>query len=66
MAAFGTTDLEGWTGEFLGATTFFSSFPPAVNSQLVADAGLVVERDKVIAITEPEGPATFQWILARR
>jgi len=66
MAAFGTTDLEGWTGEFLGATTFFSSFPPAVNSQLVADAGLVVERDEVIAITEPEGPATFQWILARR
>jgi len=66
MAAFGTTDLEGWTGEFLGATTFFSSFPPAINSQLVVDAGFVVERDEVIAITEPEGPAPFQWILARR
>jgi len=66
MAAFGTSDLEGWTGEFLGATTFFSSFPPAINSQLVVDAGFVVERDEVIAITEPEGPAPFQWILARR
>jgi SAM-dependent methyltransferase len=66
MAAFGTSDLEGWTGEFLGATTFFSSFPPQINSQLVADAGFAVERDEVVAITEPEGPARFQWILARR
>ncbi len=66
MAAFGTSDLEGWTGEFLGATTFFSSYEPEINSGLVRTAGLSIERDEVVSISEPEGPVRFQWILARR
>jgi SAM-dependent methyltransferase len=28
MTALGTSDTEAWTGDFLGAPTFFSSFPP--------------------------------------
>ena len=66
MAAFGTTDLEGWTGDFLGAPTFFSSYEPEINSELVRAAGLAIERDEVVTISEPEGPVQFQWILARR
>jgi SAM-dependent methyltransferase len=66
MAAFGTSDLEGWTGEFLGATTFFSSYEPAINSELVRSAGLSIVRDEVVSISEPEGPVSFQWILGRR
>ena len=66
MTAFGTSDEEGWTGDFLGAATFFSSFAPPVNSQLVRAAGFAIERDEVVSITEPEGPTQFQWILARR
>jgi cyclopropane fatty-acyl-phospholipid synthase-like methyltransferase len=66
MAAFGTSDEAAWTGEFLGAPTFFSSHPPAVNSALVRDAGFAIERDEVVAIGEPEGPVPFQWILAAR
>jgi SAM-dependent methyltransferase len=66
LTAFGTTDLPEWTGEWLGAQTFFSSFPPEVNTCLVRDAGFTVERDEVVTITEPEGPVSFQWILARR
>jgi cyclopropane fatty-acyl-phospholipid synthase-like methyltransferase len=66
MAAFGTSDMPEWTGDFLGAPTHFSSFTPDVNSRLVAEAGFVVERDEVVSITEPEGPVSFQWILARR
>ena len=66
MAAFGTSDLEGWTGEFLGAPTFFSSYEPEINSELVRSAGLAIERDEVVSISEPEGPVQFQWILARR
>jgi cyclopropane fatty-acyl-phospholipid synthase-like methyltransferase len=66
LAAFGTSDLPEWTGEWLGAQTFFSSFPPEVNTGLVRDAGFAVERDEVVTITEPEGPVSFQWILARR
>jgi cyclopropane fatty-acyl-phospholipid synthase-like methyltransferase len=66
LAAFGTADEESWTGDFLGAPTFFSSFPPAVNSALVRDAGFAIERDEVVSIAEPEGPVAFQWILAAR
>ena len=66
MAAFGTTDMPEWTGDFLGAPTHFSSVTPDINSRLVADAGLTIERDEVVTITEPEGPVSFQWILAQR
>jgi SAM-dependent methyltransferase len=65
LAAFGASDLEGWTGEWLGAETFFSGFPPEVNSQLVRDAGLTIERDEVVEFVEPEGPVQFQWVLAQ-
>jgi len=65
LTAFGVSDLEGWTGEWLGAETFFSSFPPEVNSRLVREAGFAIERDEVVVFEEPEGPARFQWVLAQ-
>jgi SAM-dependent methyltransferase len=66
MHAFGTGDVEAWTGAWLGAPMFFSSFPPETNSRLVRDTGFVVERDELVTFREPEGDVTFQWILARR
>jgi SAM-dependent methyltransferase len=65
MVAFGTSDNPGWTGEWLGAETFFASFPPEINSRLVRDAGFKIERDEVVTFEEPEGPASFQWVLAQ-
>jgi cyclopropane fatty-acyl-phospholipid synthase-like methyltransferase len=65
LTAFGVSDMEGWTGEWLGAQTFFSSFPPEVNSRLVREAGFTIERDGVITFDEPEGPVSFQWVLAQ-
>ena len=65
MHAFGTSDTPGWTGEWLGAPNFFSSFPPERNSQLVREAGFEILRDELVTFTEPEGEATFQWVLAR-
>jgi cyclopropane fatty-acyl-phospholipid synthase-like methyltransferase len=64
LAAFGTTDTEGWTGDWLGAPTFFSSYPPETNLQLVREAGFTIERDEVVELQEPEGPVRFQWVLA--
>lgn len=64
LTAFGVSDLEGWTGDWLGAQTFFSSFPPEVNSRLVREAGFTIDRDEVVEFEEPEGPARFQWVLA--
>jgi len=66
LAAFGTGDEAEWFGDFLGEPSFFSSFAPAVNTELVKDAGFMIEHDEVVSITEPEGPVQFQWILARR
>ena len=65
LVAFGTSDNPGWTGEWLGAETFFASFPPEVNSRLVREAGFEIERDEVVVFEEPEGPARFQWVLAQ-
>jgi SAM-dependent methyltransferase len=66
MSALGTGDTEGWIGEWLGATTFFSSFPPATNTRLLGEAGFELVRDEIVTFEEPEGAATFQWILGRR
>jgi cyclopropane fatty-acyl-phospholipid synthase-like methyltransferase len=65
LSAFGVSDMEGWTGNWLGAPTFFSSFPSEVNSRLVREAGFTLERDEVVVFDEPEGQAKFQWVLAR-
>ena len=65
LTALGTSDTENWTGEWLGATMYFSSFPPAVNSRMLRDAGFELLRDEVVTFQEPEGPARFQWTLAR-
>lgn len=66
LTALGTSDTEGWTGEWLGATMYFSSFPPEVNTRMLDEAGFELLRADVVTIREPEGPGTFQWILARR
>jgi SAM-dependent methyltransferase len=66
LTVFGTSDLEGWTGDFLGAPSYFSSFPPEANSRLVEAAGFAIVRDETVTIREPEGPVTFQWVLAQR
>ena len=66
LTALGTGDELEWYGDFLGAPSFFSSFPPETNSRLVLDAGFELRRDEVVSIREPEGPVDFQWILAVR
>ena len=65
LTAFGVSDMEGWTGEWLGAETFFSSYPAETNSQLVSRTGFRIERDEVVTLEEPEGPVQFQWVLAQ-
>jgi cyclopropane fatty-acyl-phospholipid synthase-like methyltransferase len=66
LAALGTGDTEGWVGEWLGATMYFSSHPPETNSRLLREAGFELLRAEVVTIREPEGEASFQWVLARR
>ena len=66
MNAFGVRDNPGWTGEWLGAETFFAGFKPPENRRLVEAAGLTILRDEVVEFVEPDGPTQFHWILAQR
>jgi predicted TPR repeat methyltransferase len=66
LGTFGSSDLDAWHGDFLGADSFFSGYEPEVNEQLVRDAGLELHASELETIEEPEGPARFHWILARR
>ena len=62
----GTSDTEGWTGDFLGTTSYFSNLPPETNRLLLTDAGFDLLLDEVVTFLEPDGEATFQWVPARR
>ena len=66
LAALGAGDTPGWIGEWLGAAMYFSSWPPATNRRLLEQVGFELLRDELVAIREPEGDATFHWVLARR
>ncbi|HZS30839.1 MAG TPA: hypothetical protein VFA37_06240, partial [Gaiellaceae bacterium] len=66
LTAFGQSDNAGWTGDWLGAPTFFASYLPEVNSRLVREAGFAIERDEVVDWASPDGPERFQWVLARK
>ncbi|NUR77765.1 MAG: class I SAM-dependent methyltransferase [Thermoleophilia bacterium] len=66
LAALGAGDVQGWQGEWLGVPMFFSSFPPKTNTRLLGEAGFELVRDEPVTISEPEGPVTFHWVLARR
>lgn len=67
LASFGASDLPGWYGVWLGGVeTFFSGYEPETTLRLVREAGLELVRGDLETITEPEGPVTFLWVLARR
>jgi len=66
LATFSTADNPAWTGDWLGQPMFFSSYDAATNLQLLSDAGFEIVSSQEVDITEPEGPASFLWVLARR
>jgi SAM-dependent methyltransferase len=65
LTGLGQTDNPGWTGEWLGAEMFFSSYPPEINSRLLRAAGFTIERGEVVEWNAPEGKERFQWVLAQ-
>ncbi len=66
LATFGASDLPGWRGEAIGGLdTFFSGYEPDATLRLVREAGLRLARADLETIGEPEGAATFLWVLAR-
>jgi cyclopropane fatty-acyl-phospholipid synthase-like methyltransferase len=66
LASFGTSDTESWTGDWLGTTMFFSSFPPETTRRLLSEAGFELLLDELVPMLEPEGEVAFHWVLGRR
>jgi SAM-dependent methyltransferase len=66
LTTLGAIDVPGWTGDFLGAPTYFSGYPADENRRRLRDAGFELLHDEVVTIREPQGDATFHWVLARR
>jgi cyclopropane fatty-acyl-phospholipid synthase-like methyltransferase len=65
LASFGTSDTESWTGDWLGTTMFFSSFPPETTRRLLSEAGFELLLDELVSMLEPDGEVEFHWVLAR-
>ena len=65
LASLGVGDLAGWTGDWLGEPMFFSSHAADENLRLLAEAGLDVAHADAVTMREPEGEATFQWVICR-
>ena len=68
LTALGTSDTESWVGDWLGTTMYFSSYPPDTNRRLLGAAGFELLLDELVITQEPEpdGEATWHWVLARR
>jgi hypothetical protein len=65
VASLGVGDIPDWTGEWLGVPMFFSSHSADANRRLLEEAGLSIVRADVLSMREPEGEATFLWVLCR-
>jgi SAM-dependent methyltransferase len=66
LATLGASDDPDWIGEWLGQPMFFSNHAADVNRRLLRAANFDLLMDDVMVTAEPEGPASFLWVLAKR
>ena len=66
IASFGIGDTEYWTGEWLGVTTFFSSYNEEETISLIERKGFGIEERTVETALENEIEISFLWIIARK
>jgi SAM-dependent methyltransferase len=66
LASMGAGGCPDTTEHWLGVEMFFSSHDADTNRQLVRDAGFTLELDEIVTMREPEGEASFLWILGQR
>ena len=68
IGSFGATALDNWTGEWLGATMFFSHHDADTTKQLVRDAGLILDCVEVLKQDNEidNQNVEFLWITAQK
>jgi SAM-dependent methyltransferase len=62
----GGGETDGRQDDFIGVPVYFSGYSPETNRGLLNGAGFELLIDEVIEMTEPEGPSSFQWLLATK
>jgi cyclopropane fatty-acyl-phospholipid synthase-like methyltransferase len=65
IASFGIGDTKEWTGEWLGATMFFSSYNRRETLSLIEQNGFKIEEETVETALENGVEVSFLWIIAR-
>ncbi|MGW4519786.1 class I SAM-dependent methyltransferase [Amycolatopsis sp. NPDC004378] len=65
LASLGCSEANGVEDDWLGTPMFFSSHSTAENRRLLAASGFTLLVDEPVTMREPEGPATFHWVLGR-
>jgi len=58
----GSEAVEQW----LGMPMFFSGSDPAADRTRIAEAGLALLQEEVVAQQDPEGELAFHWLLAQK
>jgi cyclopropane fatty-acyl-phospholipid synthase-like methyltransferase len=66
LASLGCGTDNGTVEDWLGTPMFFSSHDAQTSRRLLAEAGLTLLVDEPVTMQEPEGPVTFQWVIATR
>ena len=64
LASLGATDTPSWTGEWMGATMFFSHFNAEWNVDCLKKLGFELEAAQVMPQEDEDGE--FLWVVARR
>lgn len=57
---------EGAVDDWLGVPMYFGSHDAPTNRRLLEKAGFVLLIDDVVTMSEPEGQATFHWVIAKK
>ena len=64
LASLGCWADPGTVEDWLGTPMFFSGHDAETNRRMLGQAGLTAVVDEAVAMQEPEGEATFQWVIA--
>jgi SAM-dependent methyltransferase len=65
LAALACGGTDGVEDDWLGAPMYFSSHDPATNRDLLQQAGFNLLVDELVTMREPEGSATFHWVIGQ-
>ncbi len=66
LASFGLGDTPGWTGDWLGAQTFFSSYSRRKTLSVIQQSGFSVEEGIVETALEDATEISFLWVTAEK